>query len=71
MFALVLSLGMSAGISEAAKKKDKTKPSVKLTLADARWTRKSVKVKVSAKDKSGIKTLVWKQGKIKNCERLK
>ena len=71
MLALILSLGIMTSTSEAAKKKDKKKPTVKLTLADSNWTRKSVQVNVSAKDKSGIKTLVWKQGKIKKSKASK
>lgn len=71
MLALVLSLSMAANISEAAKKKDRKKPTVKLTLANTNWTRKSVQVNVSAKDKSGIKTLIWKPGKIKKSKASK
>lgn len=71
MLTLVLSLGMMTSMSEAAKKKDKKKPTVKLTLTNSNWTRKSVQVNVSAKDKSGIKTLIWKQGKIKKSKASK
>lgn len=68
MMALVLSFGIMTSTSEAAKKKDRKKPTVKLTLTNSNWTRKSVRINVTAKDKSGIKTLIWKPGKIKKSK---
>lgn len=68
MMAFVLLFGIIASTSEAAKKKDRKKPTVKLTLTNSNWTRKSVRVNVTAKGKSGIKTLIWKQGKIKKSK---
>lgn len=45
--------------------KDKKKPTVKLTPVVTEWTRKNVRVNVTAKDKSGIKSIQWQAGKVK------
>lgn len=56
--------GPGSSTTVAAAKKDKTKPNVVLYLNKTGYTRGNVYIQVQAKDKSGIKSILIKKGKI-------
>lgn len=62
LFGVVFGPGSSTTVEAA--KKDKTKPNVVLYLNKTGYTRGSVYIQVQAKDKSGIKSILIKKGKI-------
>ena len=68
MLAVILLFGVVFGPESSttveAAKKDKTKPNVVLYLNKTGYTRGSVYIQVQAKDKSGIKSILIKKGKI-------
>ncbi len=64
VFSLLIGMLPISEVS-AKGKVDKKKPTVKLTQTELNWTKKSVQVNVSAKDKSGIKSIHWCKGKVK------
>ena len=68
MLAIILLAGVVFGpgssTTVAAAKKDKTKPNVVLYLNKTGYTRGNVYIQVQAKDKSGIKSILIKKGKI-------
>ena len=67
LFMFICSVLCTPIIVEAAKK-DNKKPTVKLIQQEKKWTKKSVKISVNAKDKSGIKKILWQKGKIKKSK---
>lgn len=56
--------GPGSSTTVAAAKKDKTKPNVVLYLNKTGYTRGNVYIQIQAKDKSGIKSILIKKGKI-------
>ncbi len=62
LFGVVFGSGSSTTVEAA--KKDKTKPNVVLYLNETDYTRGNVYIQVQAKDKSGIKSILIKKGKI-------
>lgn len=62
LFGVVFGPGSSTTVEAA--KKDKTKPNVVLYLNKTGYTRGNVYIQVQAKDKSGIKSILIKKGKI-------